>query len=187
MSDAQLNPEKLFLSPGEVLPQWIDLNGHMNVAYYLLAFDQADEHGLQRYLGYSPQFLADTQMSTMSAEARVRYRREILEGEAFCIFSQLLDFDEKRWHEVQYMVRGSAEDWAGLSDPSDIPASELVATHEWLALSVDLSVRRVRPFHAETLAGLQRIWELHQHFAIPEFVGGFMGVTPAKSLAKRQA
>ena len=26
---------------GEVLAEWIDVNHHMNVAYYLLAFDQA--------------------------------------------------------------------------------------------------------------------------------------------------
>ena len=26
---------------GTVLPEWIDINDHMNVAYYLLAFDQA--------------------------------------------------------------------------------------------------------------------------------------------------
>ena len=25
---------------GHVLPQWIDVNNHMNVAYYVLAFDQ---------------------------------------------------------------------------------------------------------------------------------------------------
>jgi len=26
---------------GQVLPEWIDINDHMNVAYYLLAFDRA--------------------------------------------------------------------------------------------------------------------------------------------------
>ena len=25
---------------GHVLPEWIDVNNHMNVSYYLLAFDQ---------------------------------------------------------------------------------------------------------------------------------------------------
>ena len=26
---------------GKVLPEWIDVNGHMNVAYYVLVFDRA--------------------------------------------------------------------------------------------------------------------------------------------------
>ena len=28
------------VSSGRVLPGWIDVNNHMNVAYYVLAFDQ---------------------------------------------------------------------------------------------------------------------------------------------------
>jgi len=30
-----------FLFETEVKPEWIDYNGHMNVAYYVLAFDHA--------------------------------------------------------------------------------------------------------------------------------------------------
>ena len=28
---------------GKVLPEWIDHNGHMNLAYYVLAFDLATD------------------------------------------------------------------------------------------------------------------------------------------------
>ena len=28
-----------FIYYGDVLPEWIDMNGHMNVAYYVKAFD----------------------------------------------------------------------------------------------------------------------------------------------------
>ena len=31
------------IASGKVLPEWIDINGHMNVAYYVLAFDLDDE------------------------------------------------------------------------------------------------------------------------------------------------
>ena len=34
---------------GKVLPEWIDINNHMNVAYYVLAFDQ----GVDLLLGES--------------------------------------------------------------------------------------------------------------------------------------
>jgi acyl-CoA thioester hydrolase len=33
----------LSLHTGQVLPDWIDYNGHMNLAYYMLAFDHATD------------------------------------------------------------------------------------------------------------------------------------------------
>lgn len=34
---------------GEVLPEWIDVNNHMNVACYVLAFDHAENHFLAAF------------------------------------------------------------------------------------------------------------------------------------------
>ena len=34
---------------GEVLPNWVDHNGHMNLAYYVLAFDQATDNFFQNF------------------------------------------------------------------------------------------------------------------------------------------
>ncbi|NJN47440.1 MAG: thioesterase-like protein, partial [Candidatus Competibacteraceae bacterium] len=34
-------PKPLTLYQDVVPPEWIDYNGHMNVAYYVLAFDRA--------------------------------------------------------------------------------------------------------------------------------------------------
>ena len=37
MSDSK--KQALSISSGAVIPEWIDINGHMNVAYYVRAFD----------------------------------------------------------------------------------------------------------------------------------------------------
>ena len=44
----------LQIHKGTVLPEWIDYNGHMNVAFYMLAFDQATDAFFD-YLGMGEQ------------------------------------------------------------------------------------------------------------------------------------
>ena len=59
-------------SPRIVQPEWIDFNGHLNMAYYSVLMDNAEFH--------------------------ICYLRELHEGAStYCTF-QLLDFDEKRFH-----------------------------------------------------------------------------------------
>ena len=36
-------PAPLKLHKGLIVPEWIDYNGHMNVAYYVLVFDRATD------------------------------------------------------------------------------------------------------------------------------------------------
>ena len=48
---------ELMLGDQTVLPEWIDYNGHMNVAYYVLAFDQGVDE-LMRQVGITPEYLA---------------------------------------------------------------------------------------------------------------------------------
>ena len=48
----------LTVTRGSVIPEWIDINGHMNVAYYVLAFDKAVDdlisEGKARRIGPKP-------------------------------------------------------------------------------------------------------------------------------------
>jgi len=44
----------LEFSDQQVLPEWIDFNGHMNVAYYVMAFDHGVD-GLTSYLDIGPE------------------------------------------------------------------------------------------------------------------------------------
>ena len=64
----------------QIEPQWIDYNGHLNMAYYNVMFDRAiDELWLQ--LGIGPNYLMARKCSTFTAECHVRYVREIQLGD----------------------------------------------------------------------------------------------------------
>ena len=51
------------VAEGVVLPEWIDVNGHMNVAYYVLAFDLGVD-ALWEDLGITNEYIEDSLGST---------------------------------------------------------------------------------------------------------------------------
>jgi acyl-CoA thioester hydrolase len=56
----------------QIEPQWIDYNGHLNMAYYNVMFDRAiDELWLK--LGIGPAYMKQRHGSTFTAECHVRY------------------------------------------------------------------------------------------------------------------
>src|SRR5512142_2024740 len=78
-------------------PQWIDYNGHLNVAYYNVLFDRAVDE-VYELLVLGPSYLERTKHSTMVVEAHVRYLRELKLDDPVCVAIQLIDYDAKRIH-----------------------------------------------------------------------------------------
>ncbi|MDU3042099.1 acyl-CoA thioesterase, partial [Bradyrhizobium sp.] len=64
----------------QIEPQWIDYNGHLNMAYYNVMFDRAIDQ-MWAELGIGPAYMKDRQGSTFTAECHVRYLREIHLGD----------------------------------------------------------------------------------------------------------
>ncbi len=134
---------------GTVLPEWIDANNHMNVAYYLLAFDQGVDSLWEKF-GITNDTINGTNSSTFAVESHLTWQREMVRDEDYFITSQLLAYDEKRIHQFMRMY-----DHAG---------KHLVATAEWLNIHVDLKVRRVSPWpeaireKIAEFAGIQSDW-----------------------------
>jgi acyl-CoA thioester hydrolase len=116
---------------GQVRPEWIDLNRHMNVAYYLLAFDQAVDALWARF-GLTEDYVQAHDSSTVAVEAHVTWQREIVAADAYVITAQLLAYDEKRIHQFQRMYHADQ--------------GFLAATCEWMNLHFDPAVRRVAPW-----------------------------------------
>ncbi len=73
---------------------WIDYNGHMNVAYYVLMFDRATDTLLDR-LGLGAAYRRRTNHSIYVLEAHITYEREVKEGDVLRFTSQLVDADER--------------------------------------------------------------------------------------------
>lgn len=127
---------------GVVLPEWIDINEHMNVAYYILIFDQGVD-ALWHHFGITSEYIKRHNNSTFAVESHVTWQREIAVDEPFVVTSQILAFDQKRLH--QFMRLYHAEQ------------GYLSATAEWMNLHVDLDARRVAPWPDEIR---ERIGEL---------------------------
>ena len=77
--------EPLFFAPFvssvmRVESQWIDYNGHLNMAYYNVLFDRCVDEAYE-LLGIGLDYLKTQQHSTFTAEVHVRYLRELREGE----------------------------------------------------------------------------------------------------------
>jgi acyl-CoA thioester hydrolase len=116
---------------GTVLPEWIDVNDHMNVAYYVLAFDQAVD-SLWETFGITEDRINVSSSSTFAVECHITWQRELSINEPYVITSQLLAYDEKRIHQFMRMYHAEKH--------------FLAATAEWLNLHVDLDVRKVSPW-----------------------------------------
>lgn len=119
------------VADGVVLPEWIDVNNHMNVAYYLLAFDQAVD-SLWEALGMTDDYINVSNGSTFAVESHITWQRELAMNEPYIITSQLLAYDNKRIHQFMRMYHAEKK--------------FLAATAEWLNLHVDLDIRKVSPW-----------------------------------------
>ena len=108
--DIPLPPAPFLSSVMQIEPQWIDYNGHLNMAYYNVMFDRAvDEMWLQ--LGIGPGYMKERHGSTFTAECHVRYLREIHLGDPVQISVYLL----ARRREAPAYVRGAAPRHRGLA------------------------------------------------------------------------
>src|SRR5215471_8674759 len=140
----------------EVLPQWIDLNGHMNLAYYTVLFDYATDL-LFETIGIGRQYKEASGHGTFVVETHNRYERELLVGEGVRVASRILGADAKRIHLAHEMFRRAD--------------GARAATQELMFLSIDLSRRQVVPFPPEALAVVLRAASAHAALPRPHWVG----------------
>lgn len=144
-----------------VLPEWLDYNGHMNVAYFVLIFD----HGTDAFyplVGLGKPYRQRTGKSTFAVESHVTYQKELSVNEEVKVTTQLLGFDDKRIHYFHTMWHAEK----GVQ----------MATLEQLALHVDLTTRRVEPMPEESRQLLEQMWRSHSGLPRPKEVGSVMAV-----------
>ncbi len=158
---------------GVVRPEWIDINGHMNVAYYVLAFDKAVDE-LFAGVGITDDYIREARGTTFAVEAHVTYARELTEGQRYRIESRVLAYDEKRVHQFQRMLHAE-EGW-------------VAATAEWMNLHVDLNTRRVSRWPDATLRALAELAAGQPRGEFPEEAGRRMSIrTPLYRIDGREA
>ena len=85
----------IFLKSQKIIKDWIDYNGHMNVAYYVLIFDEASEGMLNKFKMGAIDAKANNR-STMVVESRITYNNEVKENEEVDVYCNFFDHDKKR-------------------------------------------------------------------------------------------
>jgi acyl-CoA thioester hydrolase len=139
-----------------VEPQWIDYNGHLNMAYYNVLFDRAVDE-VYELLGIGAEYLKNHKHSSFTAEIHVRFVRELQEGDPVRVTFQLLEYDSKRIHYFEQLFHAT-EGWAS-------------ATSENMTLHVDMTTKKVAPFPAAIIRTLARMKAAHMQLPLPEAAG----------------
>lgn len=158
----------LSLYTGIVPPEWIDYNGHMNVAYYVLAFDYATD-AFMDCLGMGQDYRESQQCSAFVVESHVNYQRELTANDPMRITTQLLGFDSKRihyFHRLYHAKRGF-----------------LSATTELIAIHVDLTERHSISMPLSVLDQLGAIMTQHIQLPRPLQSGRVIGVRAKPAVA----
>jgi len=154
--DVADRPVPFLSSVMQIEPQWIDYNGHLNMAYYNGMFDRAiGEFWLE--LGIGPAYMNTRHGSTFTAECHVRYVREIHLGDPLQVSVLLLGADEKRLHTFEEL-RHAKQGW-------------LSATSENMSVHIDISSRRTAPFPPDIMARIAAVADAHAAAPRPEGIG----------------
>jgi acyl-CoA thioester hydrolase len=121
----------------DVRPEWIDYNGHLSEAYYVLVFGHATDAVIFG-LGIDP---AVTGTSLYTVEAHVRYLDQVLPGARLNVRTSVIGVTGKLlwlWHEM----------WSD---------GRLRATEEVLVVHVDARAGRSSPFPDELRQRLEAL------------------------------
>ena len=126
----------MILKTEKVIKEWTDYNGHMNMSYYVLIFDNAAEVMLTRFKmgGNSAQ---NDKKSTFAVETHTTYDQEVKLGEEVDVHLTYFDHDKKRIHYRASMFHKEKK--------------YLAATTEVLSLYIDLNKRKVAEFEPEKI------------------------------------
>ncbi|MEH6495818.1 MAG: thioesterase family protein [Pseudomonas marincola] len=144
-----------------VLPEWIDHNGHMNVAYYVLVFDQSLDVLLEQ-IELTPEYRKASGNTVYVLETHVSYLQEVKEGDALLISFRVVDCDEKRIHlflEMHHKELGF-----------------LAATSEQMILHIDTSGPKAHPMPKHIQDNLKALQKSHSLTPSPNQLGAAIGI-----------
>ncbi len=149
----------------KVEDQWIDYNGHFNMAYYNVIFDRCGDEAFA-LVGLGPAYVKAANCSFFTLEAHVTYVRELHAGDRVRVTARFLDYDAKRVHYVQEMFHAD-EGW-------------LACVTENIVMHVDMTAKKSAPFPPDVLDKVKAMHEAHKHLPVPPQVGHRIGIPRAK-------
>lgn len=141
---------------GRVVPEWVDYNGHLRDAFYLLIFSLATDE-LMNQIGLDEAGRKASGNSLFTLECHLNYLHEVKQDAAVTVRTQILGHDSKRLRIFHSLYR------EGDFDP--------VATNEQMLLHVDMAGPRSAPFGVALLEQLSALAQSHQALGLPRYAG----------------
>lgn len=125
-----------------VTPDFIDVNGHMNIRHYL---DHSAESAdlLCREVGIDDGYRRERRMGVFTAEHHLRYYAELHEGEKFSVHTRVLERSDKVAHLIAILL--------------DRSNGRLACTMEIILVHVGMDTRRPVAFPVDVGAGWDRL------------------------------
>jgi acyl-CoA thioester hydrolase len=139
----------------EIQKDWIDYNGHLNMAYYNVLFDRCSDEAFE-LMGMGPNYAKERRLTCYTAEVHICYVRELHLDHRVTASLQILDHDDKRIRFFQELRH--VDGW-------------LAATSENLILHVDMAGPKVAPFPADIMAKVETMAGAHASLPVPERAG----------------
>ena len=148
-----------------IIPDWVDYNGHLRDAFYLLIFSYATDALMDR-LGMDSNSREATGNSLFTLELHLNYLHEVKLDTEVEVHTQIIAHDSKRLHLYHSLHR--------VGDPQELAGNEQMLLH------VDLAGPRSAPFTAATLERLQGIIAEQTDLAAPAYIGRVIALPPAR-------
>ncbi len=148
-------PAPFVSSVMEIEKEWIDYNGHLNMAYYNVLLDRCSDEAFA-LMGMGPAYATERRLTSYTAEVHICYVRELHLGDRVTATVQILDHDEKRVRYFQELRH--VDGW-------------LAATSENLILHVDMDGPKVTPFPSDVKAKIEAMAKAHAGLPVPERAG----------------
>ncbi|RVB68642.1 thioesterase, partial [Mesorhizobium sp. M7A.F.Ca.CA.004.06.1.1] len=93
-------PTPFVSKPMDIEKDWIDYNGHLNMAYYNVLFDRCSDDAFEA-MGMGPNYARDRRLTIYTAEVHVCYVQELHLEHKVTVSFQLIDHDDKRLRAYQ--------------------------------------------------------------------------------------
>ncbi|MFT0516407.1 thioesterase family protein [Pseudomonas faucium] len=148
-----------------VQQDWVDYNGHLRDAFYLLIFSYATDALMER-IRLDADSRGQSGNSLFTLEAHINYLHEVKLGTEVWVQTQIVGFDRKRLHVYHSLHRAGFD--------------EALAASEQMLLHVDLAGPKSSPFAERSVQLLQGLLAEQQDLPAPAFTGRVIGL-PAKA------
>lgn len=148
-----------------IQPDWVDYNGHLRDAFYLLIFSYATDALMDR-LGMDSAQRGASGHSLFTLELHLNYLHEVKLGAQVEVRTQLIGHDAKRLHLYHSLHLAGAE--------------QALAGNEQMLLHVDLAGPHAAPFSEQALAALHKLMAEQRDLPAPANLGRVIALVPRK-------